>query len=197
MPYEPVASDALTALLVQARRAKFARDKSVNPRGREGASGQEKLGWGHRRRAPFEVANDYSLNQLLADARQEKVNLYWAERDRQTAVRISGSTTPQVGMTEEQVIRLCDSRRAHLASYPLAPPRGSKKTTMAIRFFPERTSLRCMPKGVTKRARKRAHELAQRTFVLSTNAWCGNANIHTGRLSLSPPPCIWASVSQT
>ena len=29
MPYEPVASDALTALLVQARRAKFARDKSV------------------------------------------------------------------------------------------------------------------------------------------------------------------------
>jgi hypothetical protein len=123
-PYEPVASDALTALLVQARRAKFARDKSVILADVKELLYKKNWDGAIAAGAPFEVANDYSLNQLLADARQEKVNLYWAERDRQTAVRISGSTTPQIGMTEEQVIPLCDSRRAHLAHIPLGTAPG-------------------------------------------------------------------------
>jgi hypothetical protein len=37
-----------------------------------------------------------------------------------------------------------------------------------------------MPKGVTKRARKRAHELAQRAFVIEYQRLVGNANIHYG-----------------
>lgn len=120
-PYEPVASDALKSLLAEARRGKFAKDRTSiladvkHMLDKKDWDGALTLG------EPYEAVNDESLTLLLADARQGKVNLNWAKRDRESRpAGGSGSTRPQVGMTEEEIIPLCgNSYQRRAGSYAM------------------------------------------------------------------------------